>query len=258
LPLDPQTRLGSLRLRLAVALMGLLIRALARTWRLEWVAGREVFEEVLDAGRPVIFCFWHNRILPACGLLLRRVVPAGTDLTLVSSPSKDGELSARFMARLGARVVRGSASRRGARALREVHQVVTRHGSSPILIPDGPKGPVYHFKAGVVGLAQLTRAPIFLMGYAASSSWKIGTWDRMLLPRPFARVAVAVEPPRAVPRQLSEEEVERERAACEARLEAMTRAAESAVGAEDPVAASAPAAAASPDAPGSGGGAGGR
>jgi lysophospholipid acyltransferase (LPLAT)-like uncharacterized protein len=243
LPLDPQTRLGSLRLRLAVALMGLLIRALARTWRLEWVAGREVFEEVLDAGRPVIFCFWHNRILPACGLLLRRVVPAGTDLTLVSSPSKDGELSARFMARLGARVVRGSASRRGARALREVYQVVARHGSSPILIPDGPKGPAHQFKAGVVGLAQLTRAPVFLMGYAPSRSWTLGTWDRMLVPKPFARIAIAVAPPREVPRELSQEEVERERAAFEARLGELTRAAAAAV---------------SPGAIGSAGGAAGR
>lgn len=238
LALDPQTRFGALRLRLVIALMDLLIRALARTWRLEWIEGREVFEGVLAAGRPVIFCFWHNRILPACGLLLRRVLPAGVDLTLISSPSKDGELSARFMSRHGARVVRGSASRRGARALREVHQVVTRHGSSPILIPDGPKGPAYHFKAGVVGLAQLTRAPIFLMGYAASRAWTIGTWDRMVFPRPFARIAIAVDPLREVPRQLTVDQVEAERAACESRLEALTRAAETAMGAEDPLAAS--------------------
>jgi hypothetical protein len=217
--------------------MGLVIRALARSWRLEVVEGREVLDQVLAEKRPVIFCFWHDRILPACGLLLRRVVPAGTDLTLVSSPSKDGELSARFMAGLGARVVRGSASRRGARALREVYQVVARHGSSPILIPDGPKGPAHHFKAGVVGLAQLTRAPVFLMGYAPSRSWTLGTWDRMLVPKPFARIAIAVEPPRAVPRQLSEAEAEAERAACEEHLKALTRAAQAAVGAEDPLAA---------------------
>lgn len=241
--LDPQTRLGSLRLRLVIGLMGLVIRALARSWRLEVVEGREVLDQVLAEKRPVIFCLWHDRILPACGLLLRRVVPAGTDLTLVSSPSRDGELSARFMAGLGARVVRGSASRRGARALREVYQVVARHGSSPILIPDGPKGPAYHFKAGVVGLAQLTRAPIFLMGFAASRSWTLGTWDRMLLPKPFARIAVAVAPPREVPRELSEEEAERERALFEARLGELTRAAVAAV---------------SPGAPGSAGGAGGR
>ncbi|HUP43478.1 MAG TPA: lysophospholipid acyltransferase family protein [Thermoanaerobaculia bacterium] len=241
--LDPQTRLGSLRLRLVVRLMDLLIRALARSWRLEVVEGREVLDRVLAEKRPVIFCFWHDRILPACGLLVRRVLPAGTDLTLVSSPSKDGELSARFILRHGGRVVRGSASRRGARALREVYRTVARHGSSPILIPDGPKGPAHHFKAGVVGLAQLTRAPVFLMGYAATRSWTLGTWDRMLLPKPFARIAVAVAPPREVPRELSEEEAERERALLEARLGELTRAA---------------AAAASPGAPGSAGGAAGR
>jgi lysophospholipid acyltransferase (LPLAT)-like uncharacterized protein len=258
LRLDPQTRLGSLGQRLVAALIHLVIRALARTWRLEMIEGGEAFEEVLSGRRPVIFCFWHNRILPAAGLLLRRVVPAGVDLTLISSPSRDGDLSAGFLRRLGARVVRGSSSRRGARALREVHQVVTRHGSSPILIPDGPKGPAYHFKAGVVDLARLTGAPVLLMGYAASRSWTIGTWDRMVLPRPFARIAIAVAPPRPVPRRLSEEEVERERAVFEGRLGALTRAAEAAVGAEDSVAASAPGAGGTPGAGGNAGGAGGR
>lgn len=240
LRLDPQTRLGSLGLRLVVAVIDLLIRALSRTWRIELVAGRELFEEVLSAGRPVIFCFWHNRIIPAAGLLLRRVVPAGTDLTLLASASRDGELSTRFMRRHGARVIRGSSSRGGTRTLRGSYQVVKRHGSSPILIPDGPKGPPYHFKAGVLGLAQLTGAPIFNLGFAAGRSWTLGTWDRMVLPKPFSRVAVAVAPPRPVPRGLSQEELEAERRAREEELARLNRAAEAAVGAVDPLGEEAP------------------
>lgn len=234
LRLDPKTRLGSLGVRLLTGLIGLLIRVLARSWRFTFVEGREGFDEVLAGGGPVIFCFWHNRIAPAAGLLLRRVLPAGADVTLLSSASRDGELSARFMLRHGARVVRGSSSRGGAQALRAIHREVKRHATSPIVIPDGPKGPAYHYKAGILGLAQLTRLPVMNMGFAAGRSWTLGTWDRMILPRPFARVAVTADPPREVPRGLSAEELERLRCDLEERLRALTRAAETAVGAVDP------------------------
>lgn len=233
--LDPDTRLGAIAVTVVVGLIDLLVRVLSRTWRFEVVAGEEALGEVIRARQPVVFCFWHNRIIPAAGLLVRRIAPAGVDVTLMSSASRDGELSARFVRRHGARVVRGSSTRGGTNALRSVLRLIRKHGTSPILIPDGPKGPPYEFKAGVLGLSQMAGAPVFLMGFAASSSWSVDTWDRMVLPRPFARVAVAVEPPRAIPRGLSEEELERERLACEARLAELTRTAESAVGARDPL-----------------------
>lgn len=233
--LDPTTRLGSIAVTLVVGLIDLVVRALSRTWRFEVVAGEEALAQVIRAREPVVFCFWHNRIIPAAGLLVRRIVPAGVDVTLMSSPSRDGELSARFVRRHGGRVVRGSSTRGGTHALRAVLRLIRSHGTSPILIPDGPKGPPYEFKAGVLGLSQMAGVPLFLMGFAASSSRTVGTWDRMVLPRPFARVAIAVEPPRAIPRGLSEEGLELERRACEARLAELTRAAEAAVGARDPL-----------------------
>lgn len=233
--LDPSTRSGDLALEALVWLLDLFLRTLARTWRLEVVEGEEVLDEVLAAGRPVVFCFWHNRIVPAAGLLLRRVVPAGVDLTLLASASRDGELSTRFMRHHGARVIRGSSSRGGTGVLRGSRQVVKRHGSSPILIPDGPKGPAYHFKAGVLGLSRVTGAPIFNMGYAARRSWTVGTWDRMVLPKPFTRIAVAVAPPRPVAKGLSEDELEAERRDIEEELRRLNRVAEAAVGAVDPL-----------------------
>jgi lysophospholipid acyltransferase (LPLAT)-like uncharacterized protein len=217
-----------------VRLMDLVLRLLSRTWRIDVVEGEEAFAEVIHSDQPVIFCFWHNRIIPAAGLLLRRVVPAGKDVTLVSSPSKDGELSARFLKIHGGRVVRGSSSRGGSRALRGVLKVTRRHGSSPILIPDGPKGPVYHFKQGVLGMSQITGSPILNMGFAAERSKTLGTWDRMVFPRPFSRIAVTVDPLQGVPKGLSDEELEAERRRLEERLEVLNRTAEAAVGAEDP------------------------
>lgn len=232
--LDPTTRRGSLALNLVVGLFDLLMRALSRTWRFEVVEGEAVLDQVIRAREPVVFCFWHNRIVPAAGLLVRRIAPAGVDVTLMSSASRDGELSARFVPKHGGRVVRGSSTRGGTHALRSVLRLIRAHGTSPILIPDGPKGPVYGFKVGVLGLSQMSGAAIFSMGYAASSSWILGTWDRMIFPRPFARVAIAVDPPWQVPRGLSEDELERARARLEARLTELTRTAEAAVGARDP------------------------
>lgn len=215
-------------------LLDLVLRVLSRTWRIDVVEGEETFAEVIHSDQPVIFCFWHNRIIPAAGILLRRVVPAGKDVTLVSSPSKDGELSARFLKIHGGRVVRGSSSRGGSRALRGVMKVIRRHGSSPILIPDGPKGPVYHFKQGVLGMAQITGAPILNMGFAAERSRILGTWDRMVFPRPFSRIVVTVDPPEEVPRDLPDEELEPRRRRLEERLEILNRTAEEEAGAEDP------------------------
>lgn len=238
--LDPDTRLGAVAVSVVVGLIDLLVRLLSRTWRFDVVEGGATLDEVIRTRGPVVFCFWHNRIIPAAGLLVRRVAPSGMDLTLMSSASRDGELSARFVGRHGARVVRGSSTRGGTHALRAVLRLIRRHGTSPILIPDGPKGPPYEFKVGVLGLAQMSGVPLFLMGFAASRAWSVGTWDRMVLPRPFARVAIAVDPPRPVPRDLPESELEGERQAIEARLDALTRRAEAAVGARDPLAGAAP------------------
>lgn len=234
--LDPDTRLGALATTATVWLVDHLLRALARTWRLDVVEGAEVLDETIAAGRPVVFCFWHNRIPLGAGLLLRRIAPAGLDLTLLSSASRDGELSARFMLRHGARVIRGSSSRGGTRALREILRLVRRHGTSPIVIPDGPRGPAYRFKTGVLGLSRMSGLPIVLLGFAAERAWTVGTWDRMIVPRPFSRVALAVSRPGAVPRELPDDEPEAHRLVWEERLVELNRTAEAAVGAEDPLA----------------------
>jgi lysophospholipid acyltransferase (LPLAT)-like uncharacterized protein len=151
---------------LASAAVGLL----ARTWRVDVVEGREVFEGVLARREPMIWCLWHNRIAAGAGLLVRRMVPSGSDYTLLTSASRDGALSAAVAAGRGMRVVRGSSSRGGARALLDVIRTVKGHGSSPILVPDGPRGPAYEVKPGVLKIAAKTGLPILSVGFAAPSS----------------------------------------------------------------------------------------
>jgi lysophospholipid acyltransferase (LPLAT)-like uncharacterized protein len=215
-------------------LASLVVEVLVRTWRFDLVSGGDAFARLLEEKRPVVWCLWHNRIAAGAGLLLRRIVPSGMDLMLVSSPSRDGNFSAAIVAAHGVRVIRGSSSRGGARALLGVIRAIREHGTSPIMVPDGPRGPAYRIKPGTLTVAGKTGRPIVCVGLSANRAWVLGTWDRLILPKPFARISVAVAEPREVPERLAPEESE---ALCERfdrLLDGLTREAEAAAGATDP------------------------
>jgi len=123
----------------------------------------------------------------------------------------------------GIETVRGSASRGGMKALRAIHRAVTRRGSSPIMVPDGPRGPVHVFKVGVAVLAQTSGAPILPLGFAAEKCWRLRSWDRLIVPRPFSRVTVVVGEPQSVAKDLDSEQLEAERKRLEELLEEVSR-----------------------------------
>jgi lysophospholipid acyltransferase (LPLAT)-like uncharacterized protein len=136
------------------------------------------------AGRPVLFTLWHGRLLPL-GYLHR-----GQGVVAIVSQSPDGEYLTRVLQHWGFFAVRGSSSRGGDRALRELVKLV-RAGRSVAITPDGPRGPREQLKPGVLQLAQLTGAPIVTVAAAADRAWWFVRWDRFLVPRPFARLRVA-------------------------------------------------------------------
>jgi lysophospholipid acyltransferase (LPLAT)-like uncharacterized protein len=119
---------------------------------------------------------------------------AGVKLGFLISPSVDGEFAAMMVERLGGEVIRGSSSHTGARALRDYYQALAHEGISPAITPDGPRGPPWKFKPGAILLAQMSQRPIIPMAYAASRAWGI-MWDRFVIPKPFARVAIVVGTP---------------------------------------------------------------
>lgn len=215
-------------------LASLLVRLLSRTWRIELVEGEEVFDRLLAERRPAVWCLWHNRIVAGTGLLIRRIAPAGADLTLLTSASRDGDIAAAVIAGQGLGVVRGSSSRRGARALRELMRAVHARGTSPIMVPDGPRGPVYRMKEGTLATAAATGLPVFCLGLAARRAWVLGSWDRLIVPKPFARIAVAVAEPIPVPRRPTAEEAGALVGRIERTLHRLDRTAEAAVGTTDP------------------------
>ena len=85
--------------------------------------------------------------------------------------------------------------------MRDYYQALVKEDISPVITPDGPKGPRFKFKPGAILLAQMSGRPILPMAYAASRAWRI-KWDRFVIPVPFSRIAIAIGPPRYVPRAI--------------------------------------------------------
>ncbi|MEM9558293.1 MAG: lysophospholipid acyltransferase family protein [Acidobacteriota bacterium] len=219
--IDPGRRLGGILIGLAGRLARWLVLALGATWRLR-VVGDEHLEDLRRGGGPMLLAFWHEHAVIACSVLYRRLHRRGVPLTLLTSQSRDGELLARVVRAWGIDPVRGSSTRGGSAALRALHRAVARHGLSPILVPDGPVGPPHVAKTGVLVLAQTTGAPILPLAFAASSAWRLGSWDRMRIPKPFSRVTVVVGRPMPVPADATGDALESERLHLESLLDAST------------------------------------
>lgn len=185
--------------RLAAPLMVGVMRLWWASCRIVAVAGEEHLDAVLARWPSFLPCYWHQHQLFCGRYLLRKQHRREFKVGFLISPSVDGELGAMIARRLGAAVVRGSSSNTGAQALREYFQALMRERVSPVLTPDGPRGPRFKFKPGAVLLAQMSGRPMLPLAYCASRAWRV-QWDRFVLPLPFSRITVAIGPPREVPR----------------------------------------------------------
>lgn len=228
-------RFGPWILALGAFLLRGFLRGLTRTLRFEVVAGREYLAELQKNPRPVLVTMWHNRLVLAAGFVLEEIHGKGLEITVLASQSRDGELISRIAHPWGLHTVRGSATRGGTRAIRALYRTIHRDGNSPVMMPDGPQGPLYQFKMGVVVLSQMSQAPILPLGFAAERFWRIKSWDRIIVPRPFSRVTVTLGAAHSVARGLSSEDLEAERVHRQGILDQLTQEAEAAAGAEDMV-----------------------
>ncbi len=200
-----------------------------RTLRFAAVVGAERLEPLIASGEPVIFAFWHNRLY-VCGLYLRRLTrERGLELATLASHSRDGELVTRMALAEGFRVVRGSTSRGGLGGLLQLYRKLARERVSVITAPDGPRGPAYRAQPGTAMLARSSGAPIVPLAYAAERPWRLRSWDRLILPRPFSRVAVAVGEPLAVAADLPDAGLAAESERLGRRLDSLVEAAEEAL-----------------------------
>lgn len=183
-------------------LAGWLIYFLGFTFRVEVKGWRE---EYADSKLQFIHVFWHNRI---CGLL-----PLWTkrfhmrDSVVLASASKDGAAIEAAVGVYGVGSVRGSSSRRGAAALIALKKAA-KAGKDLIITPDGPRGPRYSMQPGVIKLAQTTGVAVLPISLYFENCWRLKTWDRFIIPKPFSKMTLIFREPLEISRKLDEDEFE--------------------------------------------------
>jgi lysophospholipid acyltransferase (LPLAT)-like uncharacterized protein len=156
----------------------------------------------LDANeRPMIWAFWHRCLIVATHRFQKR------DIAVLTSRSFDGEIISRIIEKFGYQAVRGS-SRRGALGALLGARRQLEAGRAVAFTVDGPLGPLYQAKPGPVVLSRLTGARIIAFHIALQRAWTLGTWDRMLVPKPFSRAAVHFSAPLLVPAGADEAQME--------------------------------------------------
>jgi lysophospholipid acyltransferase (LPLAT)-like uncharacterized protein len=194
------------RARWLIAFGHRLLQIWARTLRFEI----EDRADVINAppNERYIGALWHNRLL-LFPFVLKRYLPQRQGAALIST-SRDGAILADLVERFGYEVVRGSSSRKGASAMRQLAEVIAS-GRDVVITPDGPRGPAYELGQGIVFLAQQTGAAVVPVNMEYSSCWRLRSWDRFILPKPFAKVRVIFGKPHRVAQTSTEEEFELER-----------------------------------------------
>jgi lysophospholipid acyltransferase (LPLAT)-like uncharacterized protein len=196
-----------LKFRFATWLASIVWKALKYTLRRRKV-GFDAVKALVDSDQRFILAFWHRRlVMMPLSYPFRRNNADGErrGVAILSSDSKDGEISAAIWRHLGIHAVRGTASHGGgAQGLVKMIQVV-RQGWDLGITPDGPRGPRCEVKPGAIAVARKTRAWIVPVSVAYSSAWQLKTWDKMLIPKPFSSVAVLYGEPYQVPEHIEDE-----------------------------------------------------
>lgn len=183
--------------RLLRGLIYHLVSLIGRTLRIESPRLAEV--NAMKGGK--ILTGWHGRSLVA-GIVFRN-----QGVWTIISHSRDGETQNYFFRRFGFKTIRGSSSKGGLKAAVESIRIL-RKGETMAFTPDGPRGPSGVVQDGVMVMAQKSGVPIIPAGWSADRRWLLSTWDRYMIPKPFARVVLLFGDPIAVPKDASPEEVE--------------------------------------------------
>ena len=196
-----QTDLFSWHSRFALLLGRAALNLLARTWRFR-VLNSEALRELRSAKQSFIFALWHGHLLPL--LWYHR----DQSVMVLISEHRDGELVARAATSLGFGLIRGSSTRRADRALISIVREL-QAGREVAITPDGPRGPAAKFAPGALVAAQRSDSFILPVVAVADRAWRLRSWDRFMIPKPFARVTIAYGNPTKVlatsPRGAAEE-----------------------------------------------------
>jgi lysophospholipid acyltransferase (LPLAT)-like uncharacterized protein len=179
----------------AIPLASVLLRLIGGSLRLRVLDPHHVAPQAKP--EPVIYALWHEH------QLLGMYAFPNFGIRVLVSRSRDGDYISAALANFGFETVRSSSSSGKVAALRGLAREV-HAGRSAAITPDGPRGPVHRAQPGAVFLAAMTGRPLVPMGFAVDHAWRLRSWDRFEIPKPWARAAVVYGQPFAVPRRLDE------------------------------------------------------
>jgi hypothetical protein len=181
------------------------------------------FEKVrpIINSRKFIWAVWHSR------MLLLNYLTKGSEGTAMVSGSEDGEFVARILKRQGHEAIRGSTTRGGIKALSSLIKKLKEKQRPSIIIPDGPQGPRFKVKSGIIILARETGYPILPFSYSAKRMKVFASWDRFILPYPFTKCLGIYGNPFFVPKDAGKDDLMRYRNLLEKELGRLTKEADS-------------------------------
>jgi lysophospholipid acyltransferase (LPLAT)-like uncharacterized protein len=173
----------------------ILIKLISSTYRYR-VVDAEYEKQAIASHGTVIYASWHQRMFPGFTFFDNR-----QPIAIMISQSRDGEMISRAVEALGWRPIRGSSSKGGVRALKQLRRLAGQ-GHRIMHIVDGPQGPFGVIKPGLLTIAQFSGAPILPVIGSFERSWTFSSWDRFMVPKPFSRIIARFLPPTTVPRRL--------------------------------------------------------
>lgn len=194
------------------------IKILGKTIRFEEV-NPEIPKSIWMSGNPAIGAFWHGR------LLMMPFAYKGKRLSFLVSPHRDGQIVGKALIRFGFIPILGSSDKQGSYALNEMVNAI-ENGSDIAIVPDGPKGPRYRVKFGVIELARRTGRPIVPVTFSSSKKKIFNSWDKFLLPFPFSKGVFIWGEPIYVDKDGNRSYLEEKRLLLEKRLNDLTEMAD--------------------------------
>lgn len=211
-------RTMTLKRRLTYAILQPLIKSFLYliwwTCRIKTIDGDEYTQQLIDKNEPIIPCYWHQMHVFGTWYM-RRLQKRGLQIGFLISPSVDGEVIVNIVKSWGATAIRGSSTRTGAKAMRDMYNTIVNDKISPVTTSDGPTGPKHYFKQGAVMLSQLTQAPMLPMAYAANRFWQLKSWDEFIIPKPFSTIVICIGKPHFIDKKNSADKLEAERLSME-------------------------------------------
>ncbi len=141
---------------------------------------------------PCLVAFWHGEIL--MNPFLHQKFLKDAKMSVMISDHFDGEFIAKIAHYFGFSVIRGSSTRGAIKALKKSFKLIDDGGGIAIT-PDGPRGPFHSIADGIVIMAQRKDIPIVVYRYKATSFWRLNSWDKFIIPKPFSRLDFYVSEP---------------------------------------------------------------